>query len=378
MCQGRNLRTSTALVNLLAKCTKSTNGQAAVLAKDEESENRGNLVPQKQRAKRQNKQQQHTQQYTQMLQEQQQHQEQHNQRQQQGRQIEQMAMETNEEAAAAKEHEHQTKPTDSECKGKHKHQRNRNNVAGVQQHVLRLQLELQLLLVRPVADCLAAGAAAPATWRRSHGQISSAKGPARELLLTEMGGGGVGVGAGGSSGGAAHPAGGGPGTGLAGGDGEGAAGIECPSFDNTACPCYKFEDGLFLECPGTTAISLRSTLERISAPIHSLSIYDFDRSVTSLSQDVFQPGVHIRHLQFSHSHLEALKDNSLRNVRSSLESLSIVNGKLTQPSGVGHLERASAAIQGQNVLEALAIAVGKKTTAWSACKGGVAAGRGSL
>lgn len=90
--------------------------------------------------------------------------------------------------------------------------------------------------------------------------------------------------------------------------------------------------GLFLECPGTTALSLRSTLERISAPIHSLSIYDFDRSVTSLSQDVIQPGVHIRHLQFSHSHLEALKENSLRNVRGSLESLSIVNGKLTQVS----------------------------------------------
>lgn len=90
--------------------------------------------------------------------------------------------------------------------------------------------------------------------------------------------------------------------------------------------------GLFLECPGTTALSLRSTLERISAPIHSLSIYDFDRSVTSLSQDVIQPGVHIRHLQFSHSHLEALKENSLRNVRGSLESLSIVNGKLSQVS----------------------------------------------
>ncbi|XP_012157480.1 uncharacterized protein LOC101458689 [Ceratitis capitata] len=107
--------------------------------------------------------------------------------------------------------------------------------------------------------------------------------------------------------------------------------IECPSFDeNSACPCYKFEDGLFLECPGTTAMSLRSTLERITSPIHSLSIYDFDRSVTSLSQDVFQPGVNIRHLQFSHSHLETLKDNSLRHVRATLESLSIVNGKLTQ------------------------------------------------
>lgn len=239
-------------------------------------------------------------------------------------------MGTNAEAAAAKKHKHQTKPTDSECEGKHKHKRNRNNVAGVQQHVLRLKLELQLLLCALLPTALLLGLLPLPPGAAATAMISSAKGSVRELLLTEMGGGGVGVGVGGSSGGAAHPAGGGPGTGLAGGDGGGAAGIECPSFDNTACPCYKFEDGLFLECPGTTAISLRSTLERISAPIHSLSIYDFDRSVTSLSQDVFQPGVHIRHLQFSHSHLEALKDNSLRNVRSSLESLSIVNGKLTQ------------------------------------------------
>ncbi|KAI8033292.1 hypothetical protein M5D96_013949 [Drosophila gunungcola] len=163
-------------------------------------------------------------------------------------------------------------------------------------------------------------------------RISSAKGSSRELLFTEMGGAATSGGIAGAASAAGGAAGGAPGgaAGGASGGGGGAAGIECPSFDNTACPCYKFEDGLFLECPGTTAISLRSTLERISAPIHSLSIYDFDRSVTSLSQDVFQPGVHIRHLQFSHSHLEALKDNSLRNVRSSLESLSIVNGKLTQ------------------------------------------------
>jgi len=252
MCKGRNLRTSAALVNLLAKCTKSTNGQAAVLAKDKESENRENLVPQKQRAQRQNKQQQHPQQYPQMMQQQQQqqqqqrqeqHQEQHNQRQQQGRQIEQMALGTNAEAAAAKKHKHQTKPTDSECEGKHKHKRNRNNVAGVQQHVLRLKLELQLLLCALLPTALLLGLLPLPPGAAATAMISSAKGSVRELLLTEMGGGGVGVGVGGSSGGAAHPAGGGPGTGLAGGDGGGAAGIECPSFDNTACPCYKFEDG---------------------------------------------------------------------------------------------------------------------------------------
>lgn len=62
----------------------------------------------------------------------------------------------------------------------------------------------------------------------------------------------------------------------------------------------------------------------------SLSVYDFDRSVTSLSPDLFTAGVRIRHLQFSHSHLQILKDNSLKNLRETLESLSIVNGKLTQ------------------------------------------------
>uniref|UniRef100_A0A1B0D2X1 Uncharacterized protein n=1 Tax=Phlebotomus papatasi TaxID=29031 RepID=A0A1B0D2X1_PHLPP len=88
--------------------------------------------------------------------------------------------------------------------------------------------------------------------------------------------------------------------------------------------------GLFLECPGTTAHSLRSTLQLIRAPIQSLSVYDFDRSVTSLSSELFAGEIHIRHLQFSHSHLQFLADNSLRNLHSSLESLSIVNGKLTQ------------------------------------------------
>lgn len=93
---------------------------------------------------------------------------------------------------------------------------------------------------------------------------------------------------------------------------------------------YSVSAGLFLECPGTTAVSLRSTLQLISSPIQSLSVYDFDRSVTSLSQDMFVDGVHIRHLQFSHSHLQMLKDNSLKNLRATLESLSIVNGKLLQ------------------------------------------------
>lgn len=88
--------------------------------------------------------------------------------------------------------------------------------------------------------------------------------------------------------------------------------------------------GLFLECPGPTAVSLHSTLQLISTPIQSLSVYDFDRAVTSLTPDIFIGGVQIRHLQFSHSHLQMLKDNSLENLRATLESLSIVNGRLSQ------------------------------------------------
>ncbi|XP_055597935.1 chaoptin [Uranotaenia lowii] len=139
--------------------------------------------------------------------------------------------------------------------------------------------------------------------------------------------------------------------------------IECPSFaENSACPCYKFEDGLFLECPSITAPALRSTLQLISSPIQSLSVYEFDRSVRFLTADLFAPhstssfssglgsaggfpndqggsilgsgssgtDVNIRHLQFSHSNLQQLKENSLNNLRAHLESLSIVNGKLTQ------------------------------------------------
>ncbi|XP_058445542.1 protein artichoke [Malaya genurostris] len=127
--------------------------------------------------------------------------------------------------------------------------------------------------------------------------------------------------------------------------------IECPSFaENSVCPCYKFEDGLFLECPSITVEALRSTLQLISAPIQSLSVYEFDRSVKTLTADLFSPtsshfgassgagasssgsasDVNIRHLQFSHSNLQQLKEQSLHNLRTHLESLSIVNGKLTQ------------------------------------------------
>ncbi|XP_034672080.1 chaoptin isoform X2 [Drosophila subobscura] len=375
-----------ALANLLAKCTKSTNGHgcrpittptprltstptptslprptARTLGSGNSNISTNNCQqagsaaggvsqePKKQAANRQNMHHEEEQEQEQK-EEREQLPLQHNQRQQQGHQIEKMAVAEGLPRDAAKEHEHkqqaesqsQSQNRPRKCRSKHQQERqqeqpllrqdqrqcrrNCNNVAGVQRQWRKHVLWLLLLLLAMILSGTAAGAMTPsARIARSPAAvasgllIASAKGSARELLYADLG-----VPSGGSTGAGSSSSGG------AGGGG-GAAGIECPSFDdNSACPCYKFEDGLFLECPGTTALSLRSTLERISAPIHSLSIYDFDRSVTSLSQDVFQPGVHIRHLQFSHSHLEALKDNSLRNVRSSLESLSIVNGKLTQ------------------------------------------------
>lgn len=40
--------------------------------------------------------------------------------------------------------------------------------------------------------------------------------------------------------------------------------VECPPPDSMpGCPCYNFEDGLFLECAGSTEESLRSALSRV-------------------------------------------------------------------------------------------------------------------
>jgi hypothetical protein len=93
---------------------------------------------------------------------------------------------------------------------------------------------------------------------------------------------------------------------------------------------------LFLECPAVTSILLKTNLQSIRAPIHSLSVYDFDRTVTTLTNDLFvtsmQNKLQIKQLQFSNSNIQTLKDNSLINLKESLESLSIVNGKLTNVS----------------------------------------------
>lgn len=85
-----------------------------------------------------------------------------------------------------------------------------------------------------------------------------------------------------------------------------------------------------------TSVLLKSNLQNINAPIQSLSIYDFDRTITTLTNDLFASssfhGLQIKHLQFSNSNIQLLKDNSLINLKDSLESLSVVNGKLTNVS----------------------------------------------
>lgn len=77
-------------------------------------------------------------------------------------------------------------------------------------------------------------------------------------------------------------------------------------------------------------MSLSSTLRLITTPIQSLSIYDFDRAVATLPGDIFAAGMVVHRLQFKHSHLQSLSEQSVRSLRGSLESLSIVNGKLEQ------------------------------------------------
>lgn len=235
MCKDSDSKaTGGALANLLAKCTKSTTTTSGQ-EKLKEKEKLAKIVPQKQQlaAERgsghqwdlQVKQHKLQKEQQQDMQQEEQQQQQHNQRRQQGHQIEQTAMETNEETA----HEQATnlatdKPTESKCKDKHKHQKQQQ-----QQHVLVFVLVLLLVVLLPTGTA--------ASMMTPSARISSAKGTARELLFTEMAGSGGaqgGVSGGGAGGGAAATTGGG---------GGGAAGIECPSFDNTACPCYKFEDG---------------------------------------------------------------------------------------------------------------------------------------
>ncbi|XP_014203655.1 protein artichoke [Copidosoma floridanum] len=112
---------------------------------------------------------------------------------------------------------------------------------------------------------------------------------------------------------------------------------ECPPSELIpGCPCYNFEDGLFLECAGATEDTLRSTMLGIvsaageHALVQSLSVYELDKGIEVLRESLFPVGSRIRHLQVSHSSLREVSETAFRSLRSSLESLALVSGRLVQ------------------------------------------------
>ncbi|XP_025990987.1 protein artichoke isoform X2 [Solenopsis invicta] len=110
---------------------------------------------------------------------------------------------------------------------------------------------------------------------------------------------------------------------------------ECPPPEIiTGCPCYNFEDGLFLECAGATEETLKTTLEGVlsisgaGTMVQSLSVYELDKSIEELREGAFPPGTQIRHLQISHSSLREVNEGAFTNLKDSLESLALVSGRL--------------------------------------------------
>jgi hypothetical protein len=88
---------------------------------------------------------------------------------------------------------------------------------------------------------------------------------------------------------------------------------KCPSVNvNPSCPCYNFEDGIFLECPSISLRALSGVLEEVKAPIKSLSIYDLDRNVTRFPDGVFPNNTVITHIQITQSSIRDFTDNSLQ------------------------------------------------------------------
>ncbi|XP_051160935.1 protein artichoke-like [Leptopilina boulardi] len=111
---------------------------------------------------------------------------------------------------------------------------------------------------------------------------------------------------------------------------------ECPPSDSLAgCPCYNFQDGLFLECAGSTEESLRTALSGVlhtgkpeGALIQSLSVYEVDRKMQELRAAAFPTGSQIRHLQISQSNIREITQDAFKRLEFSLESLAIVSSKL--------------------------------------------------
>ncbi|KAF7407861.1 chaoptin-like isoform X1 [Vespula maculifrons] len=111
---------------------------------------------------------------------------------------------------------------------------------------------------------------------------------------------------------------------------------ECPPTESIpGCPCYNFQDGLFLECSGATEETLRSTLQAVITAtgadtiIQSLSVYELDKSIEILKEGCFPAETQIRHLQISHSSLKEISEDAFSNLRKSLESLALLSGRLT-------------------------------------------------
>ncbi|XP_011301867.1 chaoptin [Fopius arisanus] len=116
---------------------------------------------------------------------------------------------------------------------------------------------------------------------------------------------------------------------------EGSGG-ECPASEKMpGCPCYNFEDGLFLECPGATEDSLKSALVNVISAakskevvVQSLSVYELDRKVEELKATIFPLGSQIKHLQISHSGLREIDEDAFDRLGTRLQSLGIVSGQL--------------------------------------------------
>ncbi|KAK3877252.1 hypothetical protein Pcinc_018050 [Petrolisthes cinctipes] len=112
--------------------------------------------------------------------------------------------------------------------------------------------------------------------------------------------------------------------------GERVTSTACPTWEeNPWCPCYQFDDGVFLECPMVSLATVGTVLSLVRRPVKSLSIYDLDTNVTSLSPGVFTRSAGVTILQISQSNLQHIGDSGFRGLENSLQSLTIMHSKLT-------------------------------------------------
>ncbi|ROT62627.1 putative chaoptin [Penaeus vannamei] len=104
----------------------------------------------------------------------------------------------------------------------------------------------------------------------------------------------------------------------------------CPSWeDNPWCPCYHFDDGVFLECPMVSLNKVSRVLGLVQRAVKSLSIYDLDANVTKLPPGLFTSSAGVSSLQISHSGLQTISDGSFQGLENTLESLTIMHSQLT-------------------------------------------------